>query len=309
MTLHQLKIFAAVAKHLNVTKASEELHISQPSVSQQLKLLQEEYGAKLHEKTSRGIQLTDEGRAFLKDVERILLQVDRLKEKFGSSPARQRAKSFTVGGSFGPSASLLPSLLAVFKETHPQVELTLQTDTSHAVERLVLNAEVEIAVITNPSHSPSLIYEPCRQVKLVTFASPQHPLAKQAELTLTELAQAPLVIKKGKPNEGRARRFLRQLEKRGLQLNIVMECESLEAVKAAVRAGMGIGILYGDIVEPDIQRGDLKMLRIRELKMEISSLIIYKKERPLSSYAQDFLTLVRELPRKRRWVNGPLQAP
>jgi len=81
MTLHQLKIFAAAAKHLNMTKASRELHVSQSSISQQLKLLEEEYEVKLYNKIGRGIELTEKGRLLLIDVKPILDQIKKLKEK------------------------------------------------------------------------------------------------------------------------------------------------------------------------------------------------------------------------------------
>src|SRR6266850_2599916 len=111
LTLHQLKIFSSIAKFLNITKASAELHISQPSVSQQVRLLQEEYGAKLYQKNGRGIKLTEEGRLFLKEIEPILAQVDLLKKKFGTHP---QEGSLTMGGSHSPSASFLPLLASLF---------------------------------------------------------------------------------------------------------------------------------------------------------------------------------------------------
>ncbi len=98
LTLHQLRIFAAVAKHLNITKASEELHITQPSVSQQLKFLEEEIGVKLYNKLSRGIELTERGQRLLNDVEPLLLQVDNLKEKFNDTPNNRKVGSLTIGG-------------------------------------------------------------------------------------------------------------------------------------------------------------------------------------------------------------------
>ncbi len=299
MTLHQLRIFAAVAKHLNITKASEELHITQPSVSQQLKFLEEECGVKLYTKMSRGIELTERGQLFLNDAEPILLEIERLKEKFKDSPTDGKVGSLTIGGSHAHSTSFLPLLLTVFKETHPEVQLALRTETSRMIEQLVLNSEVEIALLTNPSYSPSLIYEPFRQEELVAFASAKHPLAKRRKLTLEELAQAPLVIKSEKTRKVyRTDEILRQLEKRGFKLNIVLQCESAEAVKSAVKVGAGLGILYRDIVEPDVKRGELKIFKIPESKMKVDTYIIYPKERALSPHAQDFLTLLRERRKK-----------
>jgi LysR family transcriptional regulator, glycine cleavage system transcriptional activator len=85
MTLHQLKVFQAVSQHLNITKASKELRISQPSVFQQVKFLEDSYGTKLYRKTGRGIELTEEGRLFRLEVEEILRRVDSLEKKFAFS--------------------------------------------------------------------------------------------------------------------------------------------------------------------------------------------------------------------------------
>ncbi len=298
MTLHQLRIFAAVAKHLNVTRASEELYITQPSVSYQLKLLETECRAKLYNKLSRGIELTERGQLFLRDVEPILLRVERVKEQFRRDVVDGKARSLTIGGSHGPSASFLPMVSALFNETHPQVQLTLRTDSSRAIEQLVLSSEVDIALVVNPSHSAQHGVERCRQEELVVFASIKHPLAKRRELTLAELAQAPLIIMRGKAAEEKAGEILRQLERQGFKPNIAMQCESPEALKATVKTGMGLGILYRDIVEPYVKTGELKIIKVPELKMKVDTFIIYRKEDSLSPDTQDFLTLLRGWPKK-----------
>lgn len=306
MTLHQLRIFATAAKHLSVTKAGRELHISQPSLSQQLRLLQEECGLRLYKRIVGGIKLTREGRLFLNEAEPILLQVEKLKRNFSLNLRESEARSLTVGGSHGPSAFFLPWLASIFRGTHPNARLILRTDNSLVMEQLVQNSDVEIAVITNSSASPWLIYEPCRREEVVFFASSRHPLARRPWSSLATLARVPLVVfKKGKI--GGVANILKQVEARGFHLTIVMNCETAEAAKAAVKTGMGLGILYRDLAEPDIQRGDLRVIHVPGLKMHIDSFIIYHKEKPLSANAQDFLALVREQTRRNRWVGGSPQ--
>jgi len=287
LTLHQLKIFNSIAKCLNVTKASIELHISQPSVSQQVKLLQEEYGAKLYTKNGRGIKLTDEGRLFLKEIDPILRQVDVLKNKFGG---HLKLGSLTIGGSHSPSASFLPLLASVFKETHPDTKITFRTHNSDVLERMVLDSDVEVAVVTNSTASPSLVYEPCRQEELVFFASVEHPLAKRKTLGVTELANAPLVVfKKGRMA---FEKILRQIESQGLQWNVAMYCESSEALKAAVKGRMGLGIIYRDLVQPELHRREFKVIQVPGLVMHSESYVIYHKDKPLSVNAKAFLALL-----------------
>ncbi len=119
MTLHQLKIFAAVARYVNISHASRELHLSEPSVCVQLKSLEEVCGIKLYRRIGRGIELTPQGRAFQADSGKILLQIEKLGEKFSFNLSSAKTGSLIVGGSHGPSVSALPSLLATFKESHP----------------------------------------------------------------------------------------------------------------------------------------------------------------------------------------------
>lgn len=307
MTLHQLRIFSSIAKCLNVTKASAELHISQPSVSQQVKLLQQEYGVTFYKKTPRGIRLTDDGRLFLKEIEPILVQFDLLKKK---CRARAKVESLTVGGSHSPSSSFLPLVASIFKKDHPEAKLTLRTDNSDVVERMVIDSEVEIGVITNSLASPHLFYEPCREEELVFFAPQEHPLAKRKNVSLDDLGSVSLVLLKKGPLRA-FHRILNQIEEKGLHLNVTMYCESSDARKASVKAGMGLGLTYRDVVQAEIERKEFKVIRFPGLVMRAESHIIYHKERPLSAYAQSFLALLRRQIGAERPINGssPIKVP
>jgi DNA-binding transcriptional LysR family regulator len=300
MTLHQLRIFNAVASSLNITKAASELRIGQPTVTQQLKLLQEEYGAVFYQRQGRGIRLTDAGKAFWRDIQAILKQVEVLKRQFHKQGTDRMAGTLSIAGSHSPSASFLPMLLTVFNETHPLVGISLKTDTSRGVERYILSGEAEIGVITNCSRNDGLTVESLGQEKLVFFASPKHPWGKKDKLTLAELVETPLVVKRGKEGEDRVGETLRHLREQGHALNVVMYCESPEAAKAAVRNGIGMGILFQDIVQRELHSGELKIIKVPDLKLTIETFIVRHKNTPLSPYGRDFLTLLRGWPSKTR---------
>src|SRR5215467_4277126 len=194
MTIKQFIIFAAVARHLNITRASQELHISQPSVSQHLKLLEEDYNVKLFKKSKRGIVLTGSGNLFLTKLTPILTQLDELKRTFANESTMSQVDSLVIGGTYGPSALLLPSLTGVFKRRYPHVELELRSANRPSIERLVLSSEVDLALVTGRPSSSNLIVEPYRKEKLVGFVARHHPLAGKRELSLTEFARVPLII-------------------------------------------------------------------------------------------------------------------
>jgi DNA-binding transcriptional LysR family regulator len=287
MTLHQLRIFECVGTVSNITKASEILHISQPSVSQQLKLLEEEFGAKFFARLSQGVELTYEGKQFLEAVKPILSQAELVEKTFKRNPNGNRTVLLRIGGSNNVSADVLPHLLMTFKQTHPLVQFTLETNDSAVIEKRVLNSEVEIGLITNPSYRSEIVYQPYEEMQVVAFCLPVNPVAGKT-LSLRELAQLPLVVRTGGRIE-HALRSHRQL------VNISVRCEASAAVKAAVGLGMGVGVLYRNAVASRVASGTLKLIDVPELKeMGVQSFIIFHKRKPIAPVAAEFLEMLRK---------------
>jgi DNA-binding transcriptional LysR family regulator len=197
-----------------------------------------------------------------------------------------------VGSSPSPAAFFLSAALKSFVELHPAVHPTLRTGYPHAIKEMVLNAEVEIALtITHPDH-PQIIAEPIHSEEVVAVVSARHPLAKKGKLNETELTQAPFVIMKGG-------RIAEEIEKMGLKLNVVMWCDSIEPVKEYVRAGLGVGLFYRGSAEAGLREGYFKVIKVPRLKdIRVIYFVVYRKGIPLSTNAQDLLTLLRQWSKK-----------
>jgi DNA-binding transcriptional LysR family regulator len=287
MTLHQLRIFECVVRHLNITKASAALHLSQPSVSQQLKLLEEEFGTRFFMRLNQGVELTSEGREFFDAIQPMLAEAEKLEKRFKNGAKANDVAPLIIGGSHNVSVNVLPKLLMAFKERHPSVQFTLETDRSPVIEKRVLTSELEIALITNPSHRAEIVYEPYEELEVVAFCLPTNPLARK-KLTLKELVECPLVMRSG----GRTEKMFTNL---GYKVNIALRCEVSSAVRAAVRIGMGVGILYRNAVASRVARGNLSLINVPELKeMGFKSFIIYDRRKPLAPMAQEFLQILRQ---------------
>ena len=214
------------------------------------------------------------------------MRLEKLTRRYGKHSLASANSSLIIGGSHAASVSLLPALLAAFKESHALVNVTLRTETSHGVERLVLDSEIELGVVMNLSNPTDLRFESLRQEKLVPFVCTKHPLAKKKELTLGEFAQLPLIVKK--KSGAKTSQVLKQIQDHGFKADILMECESAEAVKLAALKSSGVGILYQDHIASEIRNGELKILTVKDLKeIEARSFLISRKDDPLSSYAQD----------------------
>ena len=287
MTLHQLRIFESVARHLNVTRASHELHMSQPAVSQQIKLLEEECASRLVVRNGQGVDLTERGRAFLDAIRPIVAQVGDVENAFKAKSDDKKSSFLTVGGSRSHSITVLPEILRGFKQNHPWVQFSLESNDSGTMEQRVLSADVEIAIVNHPSLSDQIASEPYKEMGIVAFTLAGSPLVGK-KITLTELFQIPLVVR-------RRSSTLKELLKQGYKPNIAVQCDISETVKAAVKRELGVGILYRETVEADLKSGNFKILHVPELeKIRTKSFIIYNKSKPLSAVARDFLHSLRE---------------
>jgi LysR family transcriptional regulator, transcriptional activator of the cysJI operon len=287
MTLHQLRIFECVVKCMNITKASQALHISQPSVSQQLRLLEQEFGTQFLLRLNHGVELTAQGREFINAVKPVLSQAANVENTFRKNPSTSQTGTLRVGGSNNVSVNVLPKLLMAFKKSHPSAQFILETHESRVIETRLLNSELEIALVTNPSHCAEIVYETYEEMEWVAFCLPTNPLARK-KLTLKELVDCPLVMKGG----GRLEKVLMGL---GDRMNVALRCEASSTVKAAVQMGMGVGILYRNAVATRVAKGDLRLLNVPELKeMGIKSSIIYDRRKLLTPMAQQFLQMLRE---------------
>jgi DNA-binding transcriptional LysR family regulator len=294
MTFAQFTAFAAVAKHLNVTKAANILHVSQPSLSKHLKALEENFKLCLFTRHAKGIKLTDEGQEFFKDIEPILVLLDKINHRYLNGSAKKPSGPLRVGGTYGPASRILPSLLGVFRNNHPEVNVTLRSNSNSVIHNLILNGTLELGVCSRTPRFPELFSEPYVSLKMVAFAATNDPLAKRKELSLSDLKGIPLIIRTDRGNQSTSYLTLSALRRQGYELNIAMRCESAEAIKRAVSQRLGIGFLYYDAVRDSIEQGSFKRVNIRGLQMESQTHIIYHNQRPLSPHAEEFLKLLRD---------------
>jgi DNA-binding transcriptional LysR family regulator len=291
MTLNQLRIFDVVAKHSNLTLAAHEMRISQPSISKQLKALQDDYGVRFYTRGIQGIELTEEGRRFWNAVRPILFQIDDLKSAVRGRNGKQRVSSLRIAAGESPSVSLIPKLLKAFKQTHPEVQLFLRTNDALTIEQMVANKAVEFAIATNASTDPHVTSEQFAAAQIAAVVASGNPLAKQKSISQKDLSAIPVITKVG-------RRICNHIEEQlGIRLNVVLECESVEAVKAAVKTGLGMGFQYRDAVKSDLRNGHLSAISLPILKkLRVNWFILCRKDDDLSANAKDFLALLRSGP-------------
>ena len=242
MTPEQLITFATVAEHGNISRAAVALHLSQPAVSGQLRLLQEEFGEPLYQRDGRGVRLTAAG-------EQLLGLAERLRETFRAAHALRDALrglergTLRIGASTTPASYLLPYLIAAFHKRYPDVVVT--TIDGNTAEIVAALGSLDIALVEGPAgHELPLgtTVTSWREDEIVAIAPNGHPLAvgRQA-VTLDELGAHPLVLRE--PGSGVRLMVERAFADCDAPMRVALEIAGVEGVKEAVRAGMGIGFV------------------------------------------------------------------
>jgi len=289
VTFHQLRIFKAVAEHKSVTRAASELHVSQPCVSTQLKLLQNEFGVHFYTKEGQGIKLTKEGVLFFDRIRPIMQQTEELQKLF-TIPASDERSTLEIATTQNVASAVLPKALADLKKRYPALVFSVKSALSQAAEFMVVNQEAEIGIIINPSHaySTQIVTEPFSFEEVSAVVSWKHPLAKKGAISAKELSNiACLVWKAGV--------IAKEIRNTGLKLNIAMECDSSEALKAAVASGLGLGFFFRNTVESSVQSGNFKRIRILGAKeLAIQTFVVYPSKRKLSPQAFEFISLLHQ---------------
>ncbi len=288
VTLRQLNVFEAVARNLSFTRAAEQLHLSQPAVSMQVRQLEESVGLELFEKLGKKIQLSEAGRElhhYSQSINRQLREAEEVLESLkGLSRGRLKLAVASTVNYFAPR------LLAAFSRRHPGIGLHLDVTNREALVRLLDANESDIVLMGRPPDNLDLESEPFMDNPLVIIAPPDHPLAGGKSISLERLAEEIFVMRE--PGSGTRQAMERFFSEHGLQIRQGMEMTRTEAIKQAVRAGMGLSIVSTHTIELEVETGRLVVLDVEEFPIIRRWYLVYRKGKRLSPVAEAFRRFV-----------------
>jgi len=261
---YRVQVFRAVAEQASFRRAAEQLHISQPSVSQHVQLLEDELGIRLLDRTSTGIRITPAGELVLHFARRS----SKLSQQVLSALARlegQPGGELKLAASTTVAQYLLPRILGRFLKENPRVRLTLRSGNSEQVSGWVLHGEAELGLIEGPSAHKELSKEHFLDDRLQLIVPRGHAWATQ-QVPLAALATAPLLMRE--QGSGTRRVIEQALRRAGLRLNqlqIAMDLDSTEAIVSGVEAGLGVGFVSEWAIRKELRLGTLAIAQIAGL--------------------------------------------
>jgi DNA-binding transcriptional LysR family regulator len=296
MDLRQLEIFAKVAELGSFSRAAESLHLTQPTVSEHIRALEDELGVRLLDRLGRGTGTTRAGQLLLSYATRMLALSREARQALEGFQGRMRGE-LVVGASTIPGEYILPILLGRFREKFPEVSTTLVIGDSQAVVDWVAEGRVEVGVVGARLPRRGLEFRELMPDEEVVVVPAGHPWQGRAEISLDELAGEPLLIRER--GSGTRAALEKALERAGMDLGalrIVGEIGSSQAIKQAVKAGMGITIISRIAVEEDCRQGLLAFLRVRDLAVTRAFHLLTHKERSRSPVAEAFRLFLEASP-------------
>lgn len=257
MADRRLQVFYTVAKQLSFTKAAELLFMTQPAVTFQVKQLEEHFNTRLFERSHSKISLTPAGELVLDYAERILNLTAEMETRMGEMTG-QVSGVLMLGASTTIAEYMLPRKLGEFMAKYPQVQARLTVANSDNIELKVADHTLDVGLIEAPSHHPQLKSTVCCEDELVMICTPQHHLAKLPEIAPALLAEQPYISREtGSGTRNVIDEYFRQANVSPDDLHIMMELGSLEAIKGAVEAGLGVAIVSRSTILKELKLGDL----------------------------------------------------
>jgi len=288
ITFRQLEVFEVVARLLSYTKASKELHLSQPAVSMQIKQLEESAGLPLLEQVGRKTYLTEAGREMYHYCRTIAEQLEEagevLEQLKGLKSGRLEITVATTANAFATR------MLSMFNKQHEGSTVSLDvTNREHLLRQLADN-EKDIAIMGRPPEDVDLVTEVFADNPLVVVAAPDHPLVDKQPIPLYMLQDQTFVVReKGSGTRTAMQRFF---EEHSLTITSSMEMNENEAIKQAVQAGMGLGIVSIHTIELELETKRLVILDVEDFPIMRHWYLVHRKDKRLSPITQAFKEFV-----------------
>jgi len=283
-TLRQLKVFEAVARHLNFSRAADELHLTQPAVSTQIKQLAAHVGLPLFEQlgkrtylTPAGVELLGHGRAI---IERFRVAEEAMARLKGVAGGRLNVAVISAGDYF------FPRLLAEFTRRHPGVAVNLAVHNREELLRHMTENLTDLGIVVRPPEVGDMVGEPFAPHPYVIVAAPDHPLARRRRIPIGALLRERFVVRERGSDTWSS--MQQAFGRRLARLNIAMEITSTETIKQAVIAGMGISFLSAHTISLEMRVKNLAVLDVQGFPLWLNWYVVHRRDKRLPPVAIAF---------------------
>jgi len=301
LTLHQLRTFRAVAEQLSFSAAAQELSISQPSVSYQVKELEAALGLPLLDRLGKRVRLTEAGQVLYEYARRTLALLDEATLAMEQLRGIERG-TLRVGASTTVGIYVIPLALGAYKKRHPNLAVSLEIGSRDVLQDRLKQGALDVAVLSPPIADPDLVAAPFMEDELVMVVPAGHPLAGRTGLTLRDFADESFLMRE--VGSGTRVAVEAAARRAGVALQVGMELGSNGAIKHAVEAGLGVAVLSSHAIELERKGGGLVVVDIEGFPILRPWSVVHLRRRQLPASVERFIHLLCE----GRWERSPARA-
>ena len=292
MNLERLKVFSTVANLKSFTRAAEELYMTQPAISKNIKQIEEFYGVVLFRRIGNHIELTEAGNKLLQFANDILKLADEAKEALNEGKLLAEEKVvLSVGSTVG--VYILPLVLKRFIKKYPNVQFTIEISNAQKILDKFVEGSIDMGIIGALVHKTSLNYQPFISEELKLIVANNHPWSAVDEIVVSDLKGQSFFLRE----KGSGLRYVveERLKKAGLELDNVTEMPNNEAIVKLVEAGLGVSIVSEYAIAEDLELNRVKTVEIKDLDLHRHFYLVYQEEKLLSKTFNNFMNYLLEI--------------
>lgn len=289
-SFRQLEIFVAISRTQSVSRAAEELALSQSATSSALGEFERQFNLQLFDRVGKSLRINETGQQLLPRAVELL---DRAREIENLLDGHAGFGHMKIGATLTVGNYLATLLVAEFLQKHPESRIQLQVHNTRTIVQQIANHELDIGLIEGDCHHPDIEVETWIADELVVFSAPNHPLARQRKVSMEQLLQEPWILRE--KGSGTRETFDRAFHSHHAQLNIRLELEHTEAIKRAVESGLGIGCISHLALKDAFRRRSLVPLATPALDLGRYFYFLWHKQKYQTAGMREFLATCRQM--------------
>lgn len=286
LNFNQLRVFYYAAKNLNFTAAANDLFITQPAVTAQVKSFEGFCNLKLFKKRGRRIYLTDEGKSLFEYAERIFKYEKEIENVIEDMRELKRGV-LSLGTTKAYARYFMPLMITTFHKNYPNIKIQLNEGSSLDMIYSLLDFKIEVAVIAKAEDNAEINFMPFSQEEVAVILSRNHPLAKKKAIAFRDLETVPIIMKE--KGSGTRKLVEALFQKEGCTPNILMETSNTEFIKQLVQRGEGVSLVVKEAVAAELKEKKLASVPLHGPKIYLDVSIAHLKDQVLSPPARAFV--------------------
>ncbi|MBW4827551.1 MAG: LysR family transcriptional regulator [Clostridiaceae bacterium] len=300
MTIRHLRIFVAVVTAGKMCDAADQLFLSQPTVSQAIKELEEHYEVLLFERLGKKLYITDAGEKLLKYAKNILTEFDNIEKRMLEMSSK---KSLSIGATITIGNCILPYAINDIKEVYPDIHTSSCISNTKVIEEKLLTSELDIAMIEGNISDPNLVSIPFLKDSLVLACNSKHKLAKKEELTIEDLKNTNFVFRE--KGSGTRELFEDYIQKSKIPINVVLQSNCPGSIKNAILINNFASVISIRLIEQEILNGDITIFRCSKNLLDRTFKIVYHKDKFIDSVMNNFINMLKNYEDSHKLDNLP----